>query len=85
MMAFHKSNLGAFGESLPSDMDGYMPEENDDVWQFAVDHGGHRTHDDAGDLTEYGQWWEEEGFDEWLAEAVQATTQAVEALENWQQ
>lgn len=83
-MAFHKSNLGSFGANLQSDMDGYVPEADDDPWQFSVDHA-ERTHDESGELTEYGQWWEDEGFPEWRDEAVAATERSIAALTDWQE
>ena len=72
-MAFHKSNLGSFGDSLPCDMNGYVPEDGDDPWEFAIDHGCQATHDEDGELTDYGEWWEEEGFHDWVASAAEAT------------
>ncbi len=83
-MAFHHGDLGAFGEKIPADMDGYVPEAGDNPWQFAVDHGGQRTHDQDGELNEYGEWWEGVGFFLWLGEAIAATTRSVEALAEWQ-
>ena len=83
-MSFHKSNLGAFGEGLPADMDGYVPEADDGPWDLAVDHGAKATHNEDGSLTEYGEWWEEDGFPKWQAEAIEATRQAEAALVDWQ-
>lgn len=83
-MAFHKSNLCSFGEGLRADTNGYVPEANDGPWDFAIDHGTGRTHDEDGELTEYGEWWEEEGFPEWRDAAVEATRQSTEALGRWQ-
>lgn len=80
---FHKTNLGAYGENLTADMNGYVPEATDGPWDFTLDHT-ERTHDDAGNLTEYGQWWEDEGYPEWRDAAVAATRQATEALGRWQ-
>lgn len=84
-MAYHKSNLGAFGGSITSDMDGYIPEAGDGPWDLAVDHGGLATRDEDGELTEYGEWWEEEGFPEWQEQAIAATEQASEACSEWQE
>lgn len=83
-MAFHKSNLGSFGEGLRADMDGYVPEASDGPWDFSIDHGTERTHNEDGGLTEYGEWWEEEGYPEWQAAAVKATARAAKALGEWQ-
>lgn len=82
-MSFHKSNFGSFGESLPCDMNGYVPQEGDSPWDFAIDHGTEKTHNEDGSLTEYGIWWEEEGFPEWQDKAVQATKQSDKALSEW--
>lgn len=83
-MSFHKSNLGSFGGSLRADMDGYVPEATDGPWDLNFDHGSERTHDSAGNLTEYGEWWEEEGFPEIRDAAVAATTEAEAGLAGWQ-
>lgn len=71
-MAFHKSNMGSYGSST-CDMNGYVPEATDGPWDFAIDHRTERTHDEDGELTEYGQWWEEEGFPEWRDMAIEET------------
>lgn len=75
-MAFHKSNLGRFGESLPSDMDGYVPEVNDEASQFHVDLVGE---------DQRVWWYEEGGFEEWRDKAVKATADAEAALREWQE
>ena len=81
---FHKSNLGSFGEGLRADMDGYVPEATDGPWDLALDHGTEYTHDQDGNLTEYGQWWQEEGFPEWRDDAVEATRKAAKTPGRWQ-
>jgi hypothetical protein len=81
---FHRSNLGSFGEGLQADMQGYVPEADDGPWDFTIDYGSERTHDADGELTEYGQWWEEEGYPEWQAAAIAATERATAALAEWQ-
>ena len=83
-MAFHKTNLGSFGVGLKSDMNGFVLEATDGPWDFVIDHGTERTHNENGGLTEYGEWWEEEGFPEWRDAAVEATAQSTEALSKWQ-
>lgn len=83
-MAWHKSNLGMYGEGLPADMDGFIPQAGDEAFDLNVDHGAERTHGDDGELTEYGQWWEDEGFPEWQAAAIAATEKAEAALAEWQ-
>ncbi len=81
---FHESNMGSYAPSV-SDMDGYVPEaDDDDPWAFAIDHGDQETHDEDGELTEYGVWWEEEGFPEWRDSAVEETERALAALAKWQ-
>lgn len=83
-MAFHRTNLGSFAGGIRADMSGYVPEATDGPWDLSVDHGTERTHDADGELTEYGQWWEEEGYPEWQAEAIAATESATAALAEWQ-
>ena len=36
-MAFHKTSLGRLGESLPSDLNGYVPQEGDQPEDFTWD------------------------------------------------
>ena len=81
-MAFHKSQLGAFGENLPCDLNGYVPTEGTGPWDLTYDHGSESTHDSDGNMTEYGQWWEDEWGDKVTA-AVVATTEAEKELEKW--
>lgn len=83
-MAFHISNLGAFGGGLNHDMAGFVPETNDDPWTLEYDHGGQATHDEHGELTEYGKWWEEDRWPEIVAEAVKATEKAKARINVWQ-
>lgn len=80
---FHKSNLGQFGDRLDADQNGYVPEPTDGPWDFCLDHGTERTHDDDGQLTSYGQWWRDVGFPAWRDAAVAATAKAEEAIEQW--
>lgn len=84
-MSFHASNLGRFGDGLRTDMNGKVPEADDGPWDFAVDHGAERTHTENGGLTEYGEWWEKEGFPAWQAEALEATERSMKALAEWQE
>lgn len=81
---FHYSSMGEYAP-ITRDMDGYVPEAGDGPWDFAVDHGTERTHDDGGELTEYGQWWEEEGFPQWRDRAIEETKFAEEGLAQWQE
>ena len=75
-MAFHKSSLGSFGANLTADIDGYVPTADTTTWELTYDHGTDRTHDDGGNLTEYGDWWESERFPEIRAKAITATAEA---------
>lgn len=83
-MAFHKSNLGSFGESLPCSIEGYVPTADTGPWELTYDHGGESTHDADGELTEYGEWWENDSWPEIVAEAVAATAAAEAGLAEWQ-
>lgn len=80
---FRRANLGRFGDSVPADMNFQVPEAGDSPWDFAIDHG-QATHNDDGTLTEYGRWWEEEGFPAWRDEAIAATKLAEAELAKWQ-
>ena len=83
-MAFHKTNLGSFGANIQTDMDGYIPEASDGPWDFAIDHGTQQTHNEDGSLTEYGEWWAEDGFAAWRDAAIAGAKSATEALDAWQ-
>jgi hypothetical protein len=82
-MAFHKSNLGSFGDNLTTDINGYVPTADTSAWELTYDHGGEQTHTSDGELTEYGEWWEDERFPEIKAEAMHATEEAEAALSDW--
>ena len=82
--AFHKSNLGSFGEHLSTDMDGFVPTAECGPWELDYDHGTERTHDEDGELTEYGEWWEEDRWPEIVDESVAATKAAEAGLTEWQ-
>lgn len=81
----HKSNLGSLGNRIPSDMEGYIPEATDGPWDFAIDHGCEDTHDDDGELTEYGEWWENDGFPDWQSRAIAATEECQSAIADWRE
>lgn len=83
MIANHKSNLGIFGDHLPSDIDGYVPTAECGPWELNYDHGSERTHDEAGELTAYGEWWRDDRWPEIVAEAVAATDAANAAASEW--
>jgi hypothetical protein len=69
---YHIHRLGLQATSSNSDMDGYVPEDGDGPWDFTIDHGTEKTHDDDGNLTPYGEWWEDDGFDEWKEKVLEA-------------
>ncbi len=75
-IVFHKDNFGSFGENLPADINGYVSTADTDPWDLVYDHGTEKTHATDGTLTEYGEWWESEGFPELQEEAIQATQDA---------
>lgn len=68
-MAFHKTMLGSFGTNLPSDRNGFVPEEGDDLDGF----------DFGDDFEGDSDLWEE-----FIARAVKATKEAQAALASWQ-
>lgn len=82
-MSFHKSNLGSFGENLDADMNGYVPDAETGPFELSYDHGTERTHDDDGELTEYGEWWQDERFPEIQAAAIAATSASEAGLQEW--
>jgi hypothetical protein len=80
-MSFHKSNLGRFGEGLPCDLDGYVPEAEDDPTTFSWDHSEFEE-----DYDEYGNGYEgyaHERWSEFVTEAIDLTRRAEEALDEW--
>lgn len=84
--AFHISNLGSFSGHVAeyADMNGYVPTEETGAWDLSYDHGSERTHDESGELTEYGVWWEEDRFPEIRDAAVAATEKAEAGISDWQ-
>jgi hypothetical protein len=68
-MSYHYSNLGHQFKPAYADMDGYIPEELSEWNSLNYDHGGESLYDDDDQLTEYGEWWRDEGFPLKLAEA----------------
>lgn len=61
-----------------------MPTAETTAWELTYDHGTEQTHGDDGELTEYGQWWEDERFPEIQAEAIEATAKAEAGIADWQ-
>lgn len=84
-MAFHITNFGSFGGNLEADINGFVPTAETGPWELTYDHGMEETHDSDGNLTEYGEWWEEERFPEIKAEAIKATEEAEEGISEWRQ
>ena len=82
-MAFHISNLGCFGRGITTDRNGFVATKDTDPWELDYDHGSEATHDAAGDLTEYGEWWEDERFPEIVEESTKATENSVAEIDKW--
>lgn len=66
---FHKSNFGKFGDSLPCDLDGYVPTANDEDWHAFC--------------WEAGTEWDAETWHEFRRKAVKATAEAELELAAW--
>ncbi len=78
---FHYTKLGSFGEYLPRDLDGFVPEEGDKPEQFRYCHN-HFTKD----FDDLGNGWEgyaQEAWQEFLAEAIRKTAIAESELYFW--
>ena len=75
-MTYHISTLGSYGRRVDHDLNGYVPTADTGPWDMAYDHGSERTHDEDGEVTAYGEWWEDEGFPAILAAAIKATAEA---------
>lgn len=83
-MTFHKSNLGSFAGNVRADINGYVPTADTGPWELTYDHA-EPTHDAAGDLTEYGEWWADDRFPEIKADAIKATAEAEAGISEWQE
>jgi hypothetical protein len=79
-MTYHKSNLGSNGLRIISDIHGFVPTESTDVWELEFDHGGQSTHDCDGELTGYGEWFEEDRWPEIKAQAIRETLDAEDGI-----
>lgn len=87
-MSYHISNLGAFGNGITTDMDGYVPEPGDDWRDMRFDLGPDDpdvdgiSEEERADRLEYieREWWP--GV---IAEAQRATEKAHAALAEWQE
>ena len=71
---FHKSNLGQFGENLPCDINGFVPEEGDSLEDFTFPGGWFEGDEDEA----------EERFEEWKEEAIHQAAEAMDELSLWQ-
>jgi len=73
--SFHKSNLGAFGEHLVTDMDGYVHLTAEEWLDAPIDFAG--------------ETWSEDALDGWAEiqaeEARKAVAAAEAALHNWRE
>ncbi len=67
-MAFHKSKYGKHGDSLPSDLEGNVPEEGDH-WEDLIF---------PADME-----WTEESWDEFVSMAVAETEEAGRSIARW--
>ncbi len=82
-MAFYKSNLGHFGEQLPCDLNGRVPETGDEPTDFTWDHDEFTT-----DFDEAGNGYEGFADEQWstfVAETAELTRRAEEALDEWRE
>lgn len=80
-MAFHKDQMGSFGSDLPSDRNGFVPEEGDEPSDFQWDHDEFTMDfdDDGNGYEGYAQ----ETWDGFVAQAIAKTREASAALEEW--
>ncbi len=80
---FHKSHLGLFGDSIPCDLDGQVPEEGDLPTTFRFDHD-----DFVADFDDNGDGYEGYAQEVWQAfvdSAIEQTEKAKEALSEWRE
>lgn len=86
-MSFHKSLLGSFGGSAAAaaDINGLVPTADTTAFELTYDHGTEATHTETGELTPYGEWWQDERFPELKLAAITATEQAEAMVYDWQQ
>ena len=68
-MSYHYTNLGHQRPPSYADKDGYIPTDLAEWDSLNYDHGDSALFDEDGQLTEYGEWWRDEGFPDILAEA----------------
>lgn len=78
---FHKSQLGSFGDRLPADLNGYVPEHGDDPGDFSWPHD--EFEDDYDDAGNGYDGYAHERWSEFVDDAVKATDEASEALDEW--
>ena len=75
------SRLGRFAQGLTTDLLGYIPEAHDGPWDLQPDHHKQATHYHDGTLTDYGRWWEDEGFPAWRQTCVAVVAEASVSLD----
>jgi len=75
-MPIHKNNFGSFANDIQTDINGYIPIDSDEAFDLDYDHGCELTHDENGELTEYGDWFENDRFPEIKANAKIAIRKA---------
>jgi hypothetical protein len=63
-------------------MEGFVPDDGDGPWDLCMEHN-EATHNEDGTLTEYGEWWETEGFPEFQQRGIDQTREANLALDEW--
>ena len=83
-MSFHASKFGRYGQAIPADINGYVPTSDTGPYDLSYAHE-EPTHDHHGKLTEYGVWWEDDGFPAIRAAAIEATRAAEPAVAEWKQ
>lgn len=82
-MSFHKSNLGSFGEGLPCDLNGRVPEAGDEPTDFTWDHDEFKV-----DFDEHGNGYEGYAAERWstfVTETAELTRRAEDALDEWRE
>lgn len=80
---FHRSNFGSFGDNLPCDLDGQVPEEGDKAEDFRFEDS-----DFTEDFDDNGDGYEGYAQETWQAfvdSAIEQTEKAKEALSEWRE
>lgn len=84
-MPFPLKRIEAIYRCMPRDKNGMIPEEGDAPWDLDWYHGEDETHDEWGNLTDYGRWWESEGFPDQKALAVRLLNEDLRMEIEWVQ